>query len=167
MIVPLGLLMLYSQRNRGPMDDPDQAFQRPGFLSDAVGAVVATPLPELAIAAPAMPAPGARSLLVFVRANVPQTRMVLDDLNRGVVAEQMASIVVISSAPLGETTKAPAIADPDSRVARAYGMRRPADGGYPLGYAIVDTRQRVRYATLDPALADHWDEVETMLRATP
>lgn len=30
-------------------------------------------------------------------------------------------------------------------------MPRPVDAGFPVGYAVVDRRARVRYATLDPA----------------
>ena len=47
----------------------------------------------------------------------------------------------------------------DSRAAPAVGMRRPADGGVPIGYAVIDRKARVRYTTLDPSYAEHGFEL--------
>jgi len=55
--------------------------------------------------------------------------------------------------------------DPEGRTAALYGMRVPADGGPPVGYAVVDAENRVRYRTLDPDPAGNTREVMTILRA--
>ena len=36
------------------------------------------------------------------------------------------------------------------RIANAYGMRIPIDGGPPVGYAVVDKSGLIRYRTLAP-----------------
>ncbi len=57
------------------------------------------------------------------------------------------------------------LVDPEGRTAAAYGMRVPADGGPPVGYAVVDDRTMVRYRTLDPHPAANSREIMTVLDA--
>ena len=77
----------------------------------------------------------------------------------------LADIVVVATANVAagdipvHTVDAAGVAD-------AFGMRVPRDGGFPVGYAIVDSDGLVRYRTLDPDMAAELGEVETILRAT-
>ncbi len=57
------------------------------------------------------------------------------------------------------------VPDPDGSMAAAYGMRSPAGGGPPVGYAVVDADQRIRYRTLDPTVAEELSEIRTILEA--
>lgn len=49
-------------------------------------------------------------------------------------------------------------------VARAYGLLR-ADGGVATGYALVDSRGRLRYRTFDPGLYQR--EIQILVDALP
>jgi len=165
-VLPLGAMLWYSRSARGPLDDPDQAYQRPGFLKSARDAPMAAQFTLFVPSAPPLPMAGLKTLVVFVRAGAPSTQAIMAGGDGGKPGGNMAFPVVVSSAPLAERLRIPAVVD-DGRLAAAYGLRRPLDGGFAVGYAIVDSALRVRYATLDPAMADHWDELATMLRATP
>lgn len=50
-------------------------------------------------------------------------------------------------------------------LARRFGMPSPVNGGAPVGYAVVDAAGRIRYRTLDPQVAGHLEEVDTILSA--
>lgn len=45
-------------------------------------------------------------------------------------------------------------------------MREPRDGG-AAGYAVIDEKTRVRYATLDPDYLEHGFEVDIIAKALP
>ncbi|GAC1545004.1 MAG: hypothetical protein NVS3B12_33820 [Acidimicrobiales bacterium] len=156
-----GLLALSRSGYRG-LDDPDQAFQRPGLLD--VG-----PLPGHPPAVtPLIPRGGRRAVVFFTRARglAPLERALAGaaDLRR------MADVVIVDEAvppaPAGVGTVA-FVADAGGELAHAYGMRVPRDGGPPVGYAIVDRSGRIRYATIDPGDARRLREVRTMLSAVP
>ncbi len=44
-------------------------------------------------------------------------------------------------------------------------MPTPVDGGYPIGYAVIDAQARVRYTTLDPGYLSHDFAIATMAGA--
>lgn len=54
----------------------------------------------------------------------------------------------------------------DIRAARAYGLAAD-DGRLGPGYALVDSRGRLRYRTFDPSLQDHAREIAILLAALP
>lgn len=138
----------------GPLDDPDQGDQRPGLLVDVdeVRLVRGLELPGDPI--------GRRPVFIaFDRAVPPRAEFsgVLDE-----VPDRYAAVLVVPgwvprapSVPGGEV-----IGDPERWIADAVGMSRPKDGGPPIGYAVVDSRARVRYATIDPTWTMHGFEVE-------
>lgn len=64
------------------------------------------------------------------------------------------------AAPVSEDVPVPA-----GELSRAYGLSRPRDGALPVGYALVDSRKRVRYQSLDPAVLRHFTEIRTLLRS--
>jgi alkyl hydroperoxide reductase subunit AhpC len=57
--------------------------------------------------------------------------------------------------------------DKDGQIARAYKPDQPPDGGYPVGYVLVDSAGFVRYKTLDPHCVGmgHNYEIKALLRA--
>ncbi len=77
------------------------------------------------------------------------------------------SIVYAGLKPDHQATSAPLIPDTAGQIANGYQMRRPRDGGPPVGYAIVDSSGSVRYRTLDPTVWKHLKEVQTIWNATP
>lgn len=164
LLAALGAAAVLVGAPRGPLDDPDPARQRPGVLLPASGARPALRIGD------EFPAPGRRGLAVFVR---PEQYAAFYDAVAGDVAVQLAQlrppaelIAVLPARPAGPVLTALAI-DPDGSRARAYGMPVPRDGGAPVGYAVVDSAGRVRYATLDPGVLDRLREALTMVRAAP
>lgn len=57
------------------------------------------------------------------------------------------------------------VTDENGRLASRYGLRQPNDEGPPVDYAVVDEQRCIRYRTLDPALHEELDEVETIVEA--
>ncbi len=57
------------------------------------------------------------------------------------------------------------VIDRQRRIADVVGLPTPKDGGPPIGYAVIDGRARVRYATLDPRYAEHGFEIEIVTEA--
>ena len=159
--VLLGSAQLIATLDRRPLDDPDLAFQRPGFL-DAPGAPFLAPK-----IAPDIPKVGERFILFFVREA--QGKPLHDALiNRTHPFDDVAvAIVYVGREPDHEDSVAPSIRDTEGQIAASYRMRRPRDGGAPVGYAIVDSSGLVRYRTLDPTVWKRLDEVQTMWAATP
>ncbi len=148
--VGLGLLLAVAS-TRGPLDDPDPARQRPGFL-DSAG--VTAP----AVAA-GIPTPGRREVVFFVRPGQ------IGPLCQALPASGLgakASLAVIVSSPADCPGQAAVVVD-DGGLATRFGMPTPVDGGPPVGYALIDSSGRIRYRTLDPRGAGGLDEVATML----
>ena len=153
--VGLGLLLALARATESPLDDPDPAWQRPGFL-DAGGLPVPAP--------PGLPALGRPTVVFFERAN--DLGQLCRALGGSSVSEKAATAVVVADrAPVACGAAGAVVGDPDGAVADAYGMRRPRGGGAPVGYAVVDAAGAIRYRTLDPEVADQLDEVATIVGA--
>lgn len=76
--------------------------------------------------------------------------------------------IVVSSGASDLTPSDPATAvaaDPDGRVGSGISMRRPRDGGPPVGYAVVDVDGTIRYRTENPGVINGLDEVLTIVGA--
>ena len=158
--IGLGLLLTVARAMREPLDDPDPARQRPGFLDAGDLPVPAPP------AAPGIPVPGRPTVVFFARpAGLPK---LCRALTSGPLPPEAATAVVVSgpAAPGCEAADT-LVSDPDGALAAAYGMRNPRSGGPPVGYAVVDSTGAIRYRTLDPAVADELSEVRTMVDALP
>ena len=136
--VVLSALVIVFGTNNGPLDDPNQAFQRDGALHNG------TQLPNRI---------GGSSVVVvlFVRRQPPGQPFA--QWRAGITQNGSRLVVAVAGQP------------GTSALRDAVGMRRPNDGGPPVGYAIVDRSRRVRYATLDPAYFDHASEVELLTAA--
>ncbi len=157
----LGGALLAADRTRHPLDDPDLAFQRPGFLDAHHAPAPAPPV------APGVPTPGTRVVVFFTRPeHLPELMSKLARASS--LTGLVQSVVVVSGAASGGVVSGvPVVTDPDGRLAAAFMLDRPRDGGPPVGYAVVDSHGQIRYRTLDPGMADRLDEVETMVRAAP
>ena len=159
--IGLALLLSVARATREPLDDPDPAWQRPGFLDAGDLPVAAPPV------APGLPAPGRPTVVFFERTGrLPQLCRALAE--SGLPEKVTATAVVVDGAGTLSCPGVDAVVnDPDGRLPAAYGMRRPRDGGPPVGYAVVDRTGAIRYRTLDPAVADELSEVQTILDALP
>ncbi len=139
-VVLTGLVIGYGT-NAGPLDDPNQAFQRDGGLHN--GPAVAAEVGGTAFG-------GQTVVVLFDRA--PPRGTAFQTWTSKVTGHGTQLVIAIAG-------RSGALS-----LARAVGMRSPRDGGPPVGYAIVDPQRKVRYATLDPAYLDHASEV-TLLTA--
>ena len=158
--VGLGVLLLLARSTQEPLDDRDQAWQRPGFLDAG-----ALPVPAPALVA-GVPAAGRPTVVFFERAN--RLAELCEALAESPLPGRAATAVVAPALPPHHCAVASAmVGDADATVAHAYGMRRPNDGGPPVGYAVVDAAGAIRYRTLDPAVADQLREVATIVAALP
>jgi len=149
--------MAVAEASRSALDDADPARQRPGFLD---AGTLPQPAPRLSAD---LPRSGRRSVVFFTRPDG------LDDLCRSLATgrlAQRADLAVVVSGP-GKCGGVATINDPVARFGRAYGLDRPRTGGPPVGYAVLDSRGLIRYRTLDPTVAEHPGEVDTIVRAVP
>jgi alkyl hydroperoxide reductase subunit AhpC len=76
-----------------------------------------------------------------------------------------ADLVIVTPTAGTGCAGLPVVEDPDGSLADTYGMRSPAAGGPPVGYAVVDAQSRIRYRTLDPTVTAELSEVRTILEA--
>lgn len=163
--VVLAGAILIEQAARGPLDDPQPARQRPGILTPAA---ISPPAVEVGDDSPT---PGFRTVVFFLRdGQYPALVQALrgwEFLGQSGRTSPVDVLAVSAREPEGEGVITPVGSDPTGSIARTFGMPVPRDGGPPVGYAIVDTEFRVRYATLDPEVFDHLGEVATMLEAVP
>jgi hypothetical protein len=139
----------------GPLDDPDQGDQRAGFLFDPGEAPVIEDLPPPGQALGEQPV-----FLLFDRRgfDVDRVAPVLAEVPR-----RFAFFVVVpqpAAEPEAPSGRVRIVPDPGRRLAQAVALDRPVAGGFPTGYAIVDSKRRVRYATLDPTYDEHAFEVD-------
>lgn len=159
--VLLGVALVAAALARGPLDDPDLAEQRPGFL-DAVGP--RTPAPKVA----GLPHRGRPTVVFFIRSG--QCAPLRDALRVDPLPVDVDTAVVVGGVPPAcppPLTPTPVTPDPLGRLAAAYAMPTPRDGGPPVGYAIVGVDATIRYRTLDPGVTHRLGEVLTMLHALP
>lgn len=160
--VALGSLVTLAENARGPLDDPDPAQQRPGFLD---GFDLPAPAPRVD---PLVPRQGRRAVVFFER----RARLVelCPALEGSDLFDAADVAVVVAGAEVGaeiDCGGATVVADPSGQIADAFALRRPAGGGPPTGYAVVDRDGQIRYRTIDPSAADELGEVRTIVDATP
>ena len=155
----LGAAMLLADHQHSPLDDPDLAMQRPGFL-DAVGARSEAPPVTTSL-----PARGRVAVVFFTRSA--QQRPLLSALSHRDALPAAVDVVVVGGPADVDEGPVAVVTDPDGSLARDYALPVPGDGGYPVGYAIVGSDGTIRYRTLDPQAAERLDEVRTILRALP
>ncbi|WP_447980095.1 hypothetical protein [Candidatus Nitrospira bockiana] len=150
-----GLLAL-AEHQRNPLNDPDQAQQRTGVLLPAGS----EPMPAVR----GLPRAAEKAVVIFDR---PLTgRHLFHDLADQSDLAAHARLIVVTpdgSRPIIETGIDGVLADPDEAVARAFHLRRPNDGGYPVGYVLVDASGFIRFRTLDPGYNRRAWEIRLLL----
>lgn len=157
--IGLGLLLALARVAEGPLDDPDQAWQRPGYL-DAGD----LPAPSLAVA-PGIPLPGRPTVVFFLRPENSLAELCQALAESSLLDKAVIAMVVVGS-PSGRCDLAAAVVgDADAGLGDAYGIRRPRGGGPPVGYAVVDAAGAIRYRTLDPDVSERLREVTTIVSA--
>ena len=157
-VVFFGGLLALAQAAEEPLDDPDPAFQRPGFLD--VGDLPA-PAPDLRVD---MTVTGTPTVVLFERSDrVARLCRALDDHT---FASDARAVVVTPTEPTGDSCADQTVVV-DAALADEFGLRNPRAGGPPVGYAVVDRDGRIRYRTLDPAVATLLDEIDTIIGALP
>ncbi len=159
----LGTALTLSMSDPNPLDDPDLARQRVGMLD-----VVGPRSPAVAVTA-SVPSRGRVAVVFFLRPA--QAGPVISAL-RSPAGLRLGGLADIGIVVASETSAVrpgdpgtAAVADPEGRLAAAYRMRRPRDGGPPVGYAVVGADGTIRYRTEDPDVAAGLDEVLTIVDA--
>jgi hypothetical protein len=155
--VLFGALLAIARTSESGLDDPDPAWQRPGFLD---AGSLPEPAPTLT---DGLPRPGRRAVAFFVRPD--GVERLCRSLSGHRLAERADLVIVVSGS--GRCQRFTTLEDAAANLARAYGLRRPRDGGAPVGYAVVDRQGGIRYRTLDPTVAEALGEVDTIVAATP
>jgi hypothetical protein len=162
-----GTGLVLSMTHPRPLDDSDLARQRAGML-DVVG-----PRSIAAAVTAQLPAFGARTVVFFVRpAQLAPLEQALGSRAGSQLRAAAAVVIVVSPDPGASSGPAtigavPVQLDPAGRLAVAYRMRRPRDGGAPVGYSVVGRDRTVRYRTEDPDVAAGLVEVRTIVDAVP
>lgn len=161
--VVLGAALTVSMSDPDPLDDPDLAMQRAGILD-----VVGPRSPAVALDG-RVPVRGRVAVVFFLRPAQAGPLVGALDSPSGQELRELVDIGLVVSAGASDVTPSdPAttvVADPDGRLAAAYRMRPPRDGGPPVGYAVIDVDGTVRYRTEDPGVANGLDEVLTIVDA--
>ena len=152
-----GGLLALAQAAEEPLDDPDPAFQRPGFLD--LGDLP-EPAPDLRadIALTSTP-----TLALFERAD--RASRLCRALDDHTFARDARAVVITPTEPIDACANQTVVVD--ATLADEFGLRNPREGGPPVGYAVVDRDGRIRYRTLDPAVATLLDEIDTIIGALP
>ena len=156
-------LLSWAQLARNALDDPDPAYQRPGTL-----------LPSNLVQAPMLPGgyPRRGHRLVVIFARSVSGGVLFHDLAFQSDLAALADLVLVTAdgvAPAVDYGLDAIVPDPAHAIVDAYGLRLPRDGGYPIGYALVDRDGFIRHQTLDPHCIGmgHSQEMRTLLRAIP
>jgi hypothetical protein len=155
--VVTGILLVVSRATTGPLDDPDPARQRPGFLD---AGELPRPAPQVT---EDIPLAGRPAVVFFVR---PGELQPLCEALAGFQPPQPSDVAVVLVGEGGRCPHGiPVVDDREGELAAGYGLPAPRDDGPPVGYAVVDSTGDIRYRTLDPNVASLLGEVSTMLRA--
>ena len=151
----MGVALAVVEHQRNPLNDPDQAWERTGLL-----------LPAKTYQAPSLGVAPGRPVVVFFARSL-SDRYLFHDLADQSDLASMATLVVVTpdgSRPLIETGIKDIATDADGSLATAAGLHRPIDGGYPMGYALIDSDGYLRFRTLDPGFEQRAWEINLLLK---
>lgn len=153
--IVLVFLVLGSVPEQGPLDHVDKAEQRSGILIPATEARDVTGL-EL----PGDPVGEVPIVVVFDRTapDPAQYRRLVQALPPGT-----ETVLVLPDAATNLSGEI--VAEDSQRIIDALRTETPQDGGFPIGYTVLDSDGRLRYQTLDPNYLEHASEVATMAGA--
>lgn len=150
------VVLVLGAPEQGPLDHADKAQQRTGLLIPYSEAPDVTAL-EL----PGRPGQDVPTVVAFHRTapDPDRYRRWVQSLPQGT-----QTVLVLPGPPYPELHGTAVIGD-SGRIAEALRMETPQDGGFPIGYAVIDGAGRLRYQTLDPKYLEHASEVATMAGA--
>lgn len=139
----LGGLLAFADYRWNPLNDPDLAKQRTGVLLPTAQ----EPVPRIF----ALNITDRPVVIIFDRTLA--GRHLFHDLADQSDLTRHAELLVVTSdgsRPVIETGIDHMLADRDESIARAFDLRKPVDGGYPVGYVLLDSFGFIRFRTLDP-----------------
>ena len=151
----MGVALAVAEHRRNALNDPDQAWERTGLL-----------LPAKTYQAPNLGGAPGRPVVVFFARSLSDGYLFHDLADQSDLAS-MAALVVVTpdgSRPLIETGIKDIATDADGSLATAVGLHRPIDGGYPVGYALIDSDGYLRFRTLDPGFEQRAWEIKLLLK---
>lgn len=149
--VLLTLVVLQLVRLPGARDERTLADQRNGLLVQG---------PDLPVTVLGISFGNRPVVLLFVR----QRPRASDVLRWSSDLPSRAEVRVVVQSP-GPDLGGDLVRDPTRVLAAAVRLPRARDGGPGIGYAVVDVRRTVRYATLDPSWPGNGFEVATIAGA--
>jgi hypothetical protein len=156
----MGAWLGVAEYRRHPLHDPDQAWQRTGVLLPAQ----TYPSPTVG----AEPRPGQRAILFFARSLT--DHHLFHDLADQADLARAADLIVVTpdgSRPVIASGIRRFAKEPSASMATAFGLRRPVDGGPPVGYALVGSHGSIRFRTLDPGFGQRAWEIKLLLGGLP
>ena len=140
--IALTLVVLFVVRAPGPLDDPDPANQRDGLLLSG---------PRLPPDVSGVPFGGEPVVVLFERSAPDGPGYIAWE--DAVSDDGVALVVVVAGSPEA------------AELAAAVAIPTPVDGGFPVGYAVIDSSRVVRYSTLDPMYELNAFEVDVITGA--
>lgn len=152
----MGGLLGLAEYHRNPLNDPDPSRQRTGVLLPAGNERSPSMGPQ--------PNPGREAAIIFARSL--KGRHLFPDLADQSDLSRKADLVVVTqdgSRPVIETGVDRFLMDPDGSLAQMLGLRGPIDGGYPVGYVLIDAHGFIRFRTLDPGFDRRAWEMKLLL----
>jgi hypothetical protein len=142
--VVLGAGLLIEEATRNPLDAANPIRERIGMAGYS-----SMPVPKVAGTVE-----GERTAVLFVRAAQ------ADSVCTWASQRHLGKVTMVVVAPEDVDCKGvPLTVDADRKLADAFGMRKPKDGGYPVGFALLDSAGGLRYTTLarDYEKRNWWD----------
>jgi hypothetical protein len=151
----MGAALAVAEHRRNTLNDPDEAWQRTGLL-----------LPAQVYRIPTFETRPGRPVVVFFARSLLDQYLFHDLADQSDLAS-LADLVVVTadgSRPTIQTGITHFAVDDDGSSAAGAGLHRPIDGGYPVGYVLIDSDGYVRFRTLDPGFGHRAWEIKLLLK---
>jgi hypothetical protein len=151
----MGAALAVAEHRRNTLNDPDEAWQRTGLL-----------LPGATYRISKLETTSGRPAVVFFARSLSHQYLFHDLADQSDLAS-MADLVVVTadgSRPTIETGIMHFAADVDGSLAAEAGLHTPIDGGYPVGYVVIDSDGYLRFRTLDPGFGQRAWEIKLLLK---
>lgn len=151
----MGVALGAAEYRRNSLHDADQAWQRTGLL-----------LPAHMYQAPILEGRTGRPVVVCFARSLSHQYLFHDLADQSDLV-RLADLVVVTpdgSRPVIENGIRHFARDPDGLLVTKVGLRTPIDGGYPVGYVLIDSEGYIRFRTLDPGFGERAWEIKLLLK---